>query len=63
LTPHQYKSARRTLGWSYPELAEAIGKSERECYRYAAGAVEIPETVGKFIRRLVQDKLTLSERN
>ena len=62
MTKHQYRSAKRTLGWSYPEIAEVIGKSERECYRYASGDVDIPDTVGKLLRRLVQDKLTLSER-
>jgi hypothetical protein len=50
------------LGWSHPKLAEVIGKSERESYRYSNGAVEIPETVGKLLRRLVRDRLTLSER-
>lgn len=62
MSPHQYRSARRTLGWSHPKLAETLGKSERESYRYANGAVEIPETVGKLLRRLVRDRLTLSER-
>jgi hypothetical protein len=62
VTPHQFKSARRTLGWAYPKIAEVLGKSERECYRYSNGTVEIPETVGKLLRRLVQDRLTLSER-
>jgi predicted transcriptional regulator len=62
MTSHQYKHARRTLGWSHPKLAEVIGKSERESYRYSNGAVEIPETVGKLLRRLVRDRLTLSER-
>ena len=62
MTPNQYRSAKNTLGWSHPEIAEIIGKSERESYRYAAGAVDIPETVGKLVRRLVKDRLTLSER-
>jgi hypothetical protein len=62
VTPNQFKHARRTLGWAYPRIAEVLGKSERECYRYASGDVEIPEIVGKLLRRLVQDRLTLSER-
>jgi hypothetical protein len=62
MTSHQYRSAKKTLGWSYPEIAECLGKSERECYRYASGDVEIPETVGKLLRRLVKDRLTLSDR-
>jgi hypothetical protein len=62
MTANQYQHARRTLGWSHLMLAEVLGKSERESYRYANGAVEIPETVGKLLRRLVKDRLTLSER-
>jgi predicted transcriptional regulator len=62
LTAKQYRSARDTLGWSHLALAEVLGKSERESYRYANGVVEIPETVGKLLRRLVKDRLTLSER-
>jgi hypothetical protein len=62
MTPNQFKHARRTLRWSYPTLAEVIGKSERMCYRYASGDVVIPEIVGKLIRRLVEDRLRLSER-
>ncbi len=62
MSPNQYRHARKTLGWSHPKLAEVIGKSERESYRYSNGAVEIPETVGKLLRRLVRDRLTLSER-
>jgi len=62
MTSNQFNHAKRTLGWSYPQIAEVLGKSERECYRYANGAVEIPETVGKLLRRLVRDRLTLSAR-
>jgi hypothetical protein len=62
VTKNQYVHAKRTLGWSYPRLAEVLGKSQRECYRYASGDVDIPETVGKLLRRLVEDRLTLSER-
>ena len=62
MTSNQFKHAKRTLEWSFPQIAEILGKSERECYRYASGDVEIPETVGKLLRRLVQDRLTLSER-
>jgi len=62
MTSNQFNHAKRTLGWSYPRVAEVLGKSERECYRYANGAVEIPETVGKLLRRLVRDRLTLSAR-
>jgi hypothetical protein len=62
MTPNQFKHARRTLQWSYPRIAEVIGKSERMCYRYASGDVEIPEIVGKLLRRLVEDRLRLSER-
>jgi hypothetical protein len=43
-------------------MADTIGKSERQSFRYASGEVEIPDTVAKLVRRLVQDRLTLSSR-
>ncbi len=58
----EYSNARDTLGWTHAHLAKVIGRSERESYRYASGAVDVPELVGKVVRRLVRDKLTLSGR-
>ena len=62
MTSNQYKHARRALQWSHAMMAETIGKSERHSYRYANGEIEIPETVAKLVRRLVKDRLTLSNR-
>jgi hypothetical protein len=46
----------------HARLAKTLGKSERESYRYANGDVAVPDTVGKLVRRLVQDRLTMSAR-
>jgi len=62
LTANQYRHARRALDWSHARMADTIGKSERQSFRYASGEVEIPDTVAKLVRRLVQDRLTLSSR-
>ena len=58
----QYRVARDALDWSHARLAEYLGKSERQSYRYANGGIEIPETVGKLLKRLVHDRLTMSTR-
>jgi hypothetical protein len=62
MTAKQYRHARDTLGWTHARLAEILGKTERQSYRYANGNISIPDTVGKLVRRLVHDRLTLSER-
>jgi len=62
MRPKQYQSARETLDWTHQRLANAIGKTERHSHRYASGATPIPKTVAIMVRRLVQDRLTMSTR-
>jgi ribosome-binding protein aMBF1 (putative translation factor) len=62
MTAKQYQAARRALEWSHALLAETIGKSTRTSFRYASGEIEIPDTVAKLVRRLVSDRLTMSNR-
>lgn len=62
MKPAQYRHARDALGWSHIRLASVIGRTERMSYRYANGKTVIPDLVGKMVRRLVQDRLTMSSR-
>lgn len=62
MTPKQYQSAKHTLQWTHERLAEYIGKDARQSYRYARGDVPIPESIASLIRRLVEDRLTMSPR-
>ena len=62
MTAKQYRSARNTLQWTHEQLAEYIGKTPRQSYRYANGTIEIPDAVAKLVKRLVEDRLTMSAR-
>jgi len=62
MRPRQYKAALDTLGWTHERLAHAIGKTERHSHRYASGFTPIPKSVAIMVRRLVQDRLTMSTR-
>lgn len=59
----EYRHAREVvLGWTHERMAEALGKVPRMSFRYANGDIEIPPSVEKAVRRLVRDKLTMSNK-
>jgi transcriptional regulator with XRE-family HTH domain len=60
MSPAQYRSARRTLGWTHEELAEVIGKSPRMVFRYQEVGIQ-SVTAARLIRLLVRLKLTIPE--
>jgi hypothetical protein len=60
MTPDEYEAARQSLNWTHAHVAEAIGVSGRAPYRYASGAVDIPEPTARLLRLLVLLHLTSS---
>lgn len=57
MTPKQFKAARKKLGLSQSEMADALAiKDPRTIRRYESGEREISGPVALLIERLLQDK-------
>lgn len=45
MTPDEYKHALTVLGLNHVTVAEVLGVTERQSYRWAAGATPVPTPV------------------
>lgn len=52
MTPAEFRAARKRLGMTVDELAEALGMTDRMMNHYASGAQPVPVTVALAIEAL-----------
>ena len=56
MTPHQYRAARKALDFTHEQIADVLGKSIRQSFRYQDRGVEL-ETAARLIRLLANSHI------
>lgn len=61
MTKIQYRAALKKLDLSIVGAAAYFGFKRRQAQRIAAGTAPVPELVGKIIRLLLEEKISLED--
>jgi transcriptional regulator with XRE-family HTH domain len=58
MTPADYRAALAALDITTHEVAQMLGVSDRQAYRYASGESDVPPPVARFLTYLVREDVS-----